>query len=138
MENLHLYDSTICRLCAADNGNELLFVCETGEANLSSLVNQYLPLKVSAARSKCRPNRAQLDFLLSLIIFIVRATTALIKCSSLLTPHAYTSVSFRPSFSLNLFLSSFFTGSNTYLLKYMFYPAFSYFPILQNATKLCI
>ncbi|XP_014487688.1 PREDICTED: zinc finger protein 3-like [Dinoponera quadriceps] len=46
MVAVHLYDSTICRLCAADNGNELLFVSETGETDLSSLVNRYLPLKV--------------------------------------------------------------------------------------------
>ncbi|XP_032689441.1 zinc finger and SCAN domain-containing protein 2-like isoform X1 [Odontomachus brunneus] len=46
MVAVHLYDSTICRLCAADNGNELLFVNETGEADLSLLINRYLPLKV--------------------------------------------------------------------------------------------
>jgi len=46
MVDVHLYDSTICRLCAADNGNEYLFVSETGESDLCSLVNRYLPLKV--------------------------------------------------------------------------------------------
>ncbi|XP_018057196.1 PREDICTED: zinc finger protein 189-like isoform X5 [Atta colombica] len=44
--DMHLYDSTICRLCAADNGNEHLFISETGESNLCSLVNRYLPLKI--------------------------------------------------------------------------------------------
>ncbi|KAL6258746.1 hypothetical protein P5V15_010696 [Pogonomyrmex californicus] len=43
---MRLYDSTICRLCAADNGNEHLFVSEEGESDLRSLVNRYLPLKV--------------------------------------------------------------------------------------------
>ncbi|XP_020277480.1 zinc finger protein 3-like [Pseudomyrmex gracilis] len=41
-----LYDSTICRLCAGDNGNEHLFVREEGGSDLCSLVNRYLPLKV--------------------------------------------------------------------------------------------
>lgn len=46
MVGVHLYDSTICRLCAADNGNEHLFVSEAGESDLCSLVNRYLPLKI--------------------------------------------------------------------------------------------
>ncbi|XP_071559653.1 uncharacterized protein [Temnothorax nylanderi] len=47
MVDVHLYDSTICRLCAASNGNEDLYVMgESGEPDLSSLVNRYLPLKV--------------------------------------------------------------------------------------------
>ncbi|XP_072746124.1 uncharacterized protein [Anoplolepis gracilipes] len=44
--DVHLYNSTICRLCAADNGNEHLFANETGESDLCSLVNRYLPLKI--------------------------------------------------------------------------------------------
>lgn len=46
VNDVHLYDSTICRLCAADNGNEHLFISEVGESDLCSLVNRYLPLKV--------------------------------------------------------------------------------------------
>ncbi|XP_011883064.1 PREDICTED: zinc finger protein 271-like [Vollenhovia emeryi] len=46
MVNVHLYDSTVCRLCAAENGNEHLFVSEDGEPDLCSLVNRYLPLKI--------------------------------------------------------------------------------------------
>ncbi|XP_011175624.1 zinc finger and SCAN domain-containing protein 2 isoform X2 [Solenopsis invicta] len=46
VNDVHLYDSTICRLCAADNGNEHLFISEVGESDLCSLVNRYLPLKI--------------------------------------------------------------------------------------------
>lgn len=46
MDMVHLYDSKICRLCAGENGNEHLFINETGESDLCSLVNRYLPLKV--------------------------------------------------------------------------------------------
>ncbi|CAL1689498.1 unnamed protein product [Lasius platythorax] len=44
--DVYLNESTICRLCAADNGNEHLFTNETGESDLCSLVNRYLPLKI--------------------------------------------------------------------------------------------
>lgn len=47
--DVYLNESTICRLCAADNGNEHLFTNETGESDLCSLVNRYLPLKVGTA-----------------------------------------------------------------------------------------
>lgn len=42
-----LYNSAICRLCAEDNGNgELLYTSDGDEADLSSMVNRYLPLKI--------------------------------------------------------------------------------------------
>lgn len=47
MAVVRLYDSTICRLCAEDNGNgELLYRSESDHTDLSSMVNRYLPLKV--------------------------------------------------------------------------------------------
>ncbi|XP_015174342.1 PREDICTED: zinc finger and SCAN domain-containing protein 2-like isoform X2 [Polistes dominula] len=47
MAGVCLYDSTICRLCAEDNGNgELLYKDESDDSNLSSMVNRYLPLKI--------------------------------------------------------------------------------------------
>ncbi|KAK2581207.1 hypothetical protein KPH14_008006 [Odynerus spinipes] len=47
MAGVRLYDSTICRLCAEDNGNgELLYRGEGDEPDLSSMVNRYLPLKI--------------------------------------------------------------------------------------------
>ncbi|KAL2718806.1 zinc finger protein 3-like [Vespula squamosa] len=47
MAVVRLYDSTICRLCAEDNGNgELLYRGEGDDPDLSSMVNRYLPLKI--------------------------------------------------------------------------------------------
>lgn len=47
MAEVRLYDSTICRLCAEDNGNgELLYIGENDDPDLSSMVNRYLPLKI--------------------------------------------------------------------------------------------
>lgn len=47
MAEVRLYDSTICRLCAEDNGNgELLYMADGDDPDLSSMVNRYLPLKV--------------------------------------------------------------------------------------------
>ncbi|XP_076545050.1 uncharacterized protein LOC117604279 isoform X1 [Osmia lignaria lignaria] len=47
MAEVRLYDSTICRLCAEDNGNgELLYMDDTEDPDLSSMVNRYLPLKI--------------------------------------------------------------------------------------------
>ncbi|XP_043264633.1 zinc finger and SCAN domain-containing protein 2-like isoform X1 [Colletes gigas] len=47
MAEVRLYDSTICRLCAEDNGNgELLYMGDNDDPDLSSMVNRYLPLKI--------------------------------------------------------------------------------------------
>ncbi|XP_076234938.1 uncharacterized protein LOC143179528 isoform X2 [Calliopsis andreniformis] len=47
MAEVRLYDSTICRLCAEDNGNgELLYMGDGDDPDLSSMVNRYLPLKI--------------------------------------------------------------------------------------------
>ncbi|XP_066593570.1 uncharacterized protein [Prorops nasuta] len=47
MSEIRLYDSTICRLCAEDNGNgELLYSGESEDPDLGSMINRYLPLKV--------------------------------------------------------------------------------------------
>ncbi|XP_068986699.1 zinc finger protein 568-like isoform X1 [Bombus flavifrons] len=47
MAEVRLYDSTICRLCAEDNGNgELLYMADGDDPDLSSMVNRYLPLKI--------------------------------------------------------------------------------------------
>ncbi|CAK9807419.1 Zinc finger protein 585A [Anthophora plagiata] len=47
MAEVRLYDSTICRLCAEDNGNgELLYMGDSDDPDLSSMVNRYLPLKI--------------------------------------------------------------------------------------------
>ncbi|OAD56631.1 hypothetical protein WN48_03092 [Eufriesea mexicana] len=47
MAEVRLYDSTICRLCAEDNGNgELLYIEDSDDPDLSSMVNRYLPLKI--------------------------------------------------------------------------------------------
>ncbi|XP_078042216.1 uncharacterized protein LOC144472755 isoform X2 [Augochlora pura] len=47
MAEVSLYDSTICRLCAEDNGNgELLYIGDNDDPDLSSMVNRYLPLKI--------------------------------------------------------------------------------------------
>ena len=47
MAEVRLYDSTICRLCAEDNGNgELLYIGDSDDPDLSSMVNRYLPLKI--------------------------------------------------------------------------------------------
>lgn len=42
-----LYDSTICRLCAQENSNGIIiFNNPDTEADISKLINKYLPLKV--------------------------------------------------------------------------------------------
>ncbi|XP_015431124.1 PREDICTED: zinc finger and SCAN domain-containing protein 2-like [Dufourea novaeangliae] len=47
MAEVRLYDSTICRLCAENNGNgELLYTGDNEDPDLSSMVNRYLPLKI--------------------------------------------------------------------------------------------
>ncbi|XP_008553477.1 zinc finger protein 271 isoform X1 [Microplitis demolitor] len=47
MDDILLYDSTICRLCAENNTNGVnLFTDNSEYPDLSSLINRYLPLKV--------------------------------------------------------------------------------------------
>lgn len=80
MVDVHLYDSTICRLCAAENGNEHLFVSEAGESDLSSLVNRYLPLKVRRCVFKTPAKRTATWFPTTIFVQLFHAATALIKC----------------------------------------------------------
>ncbi|XP_063984005.1 zinc finger protein 184-like isoform X2 [Diachasmimorpha longicaudata] len=48
MAEVSLYDSTICRLCAENNpSGELLFTSGDEEPDLSTMINRYLPLKIS-------------------------------------------------------------------------------------------
>lgn len=45
---VHLYDSTYCRLCAEENpSGVLLYSVDDSETDLSALVNRYLPFKVN-------------------------------------------------------------------------------------------
>jgi hypothetical protein len=45
---VHLYDSTYCRLCAEENpSGVLLYSVDDSEGDLSALVNRYLPFKVN-------------------------------------------------------------------------------------------
>lgn len=45
---VHLYDSTYCRLCAEENpSGVLLYSVDDSEADLSGMVNRYLPFKVN-------------------------------------------------------------------------------------------
>jgi hypothetical protein len=45
---VHLYDSTYCRLCAEENpSGVLLYSDDDSEGDLSALVNRYLPFKVN-------------------------------------------------------------------------------------------
>jgi hypothetical protein len=45
---VQLYDSTYCRLCAEENpSGVLLYSVDDSEADLSGLVNRYLPFKVT-------------------------------------------------------------------------------------------
>jgi hypothetical protein len=45
---VHLYDSTYCRLCAEENpSGVLLYSIDDSETDLSTLVNRYLPFKVN-------------------------------------------------------------------------------------------
>ncbi|KAK7790121.1 hypothetical protein R5R35_006488 [Gryllus longicercus] len=47
MMEVHLYDSTFCRLCGEENSNGvLLFKNDESDTDLSGLVNRYLPFKV--------------------------------------------------------------------------------------------
>lgn len=47
MAEVELYDSTICRLCAADNSAGIqLYEENQYSSDLSGLINRYLPLKV--------------------------------------------------------------------------------------------
>ena len=49
-----LYDSKVCRLCGEknDNGRPLFRDCDANdECEVSKLINQYLPVKVSANRA---------------------------------------------------------------------------------------
>ncbi|XP_043467262.1 uncharacterized protein DDB_G0283697-like isoform X2 [Leptopilina heterotoma] len=46
-EQVYLYNSTICRLCATDSENgESLFSDDTEKPDISTMVNRYLPLKI--------------------------------------------------------------------------------------------
>lgn len=48
MADTTLYNSTICRLCGENNINgEFLYTFENEESDLSSMINRYLPIKVS-------------------------------------------------------------------------------------------
>lgn len=52
MDDILLYDSTICRLCAENNTNGVnLFTDNSEYPDLSSLINRYLPLKVCLLHS---------------------------------------------------------------------------------------
>jgi hypothetical protein len=45
---VQLYDSTYCRLCAEENpSGVLLYSDDDSEADLSGMVNRYLPFKVN-------------------------------------------------------------------------------------------
>lgn len=45
---VHLYNSTYCRLCAEENpSGVLLYSVDDSETDLSGLVNRYLPFKVN-------------------------------------------------------------------------------------------
>lgn len=47
MDDISLYESTICRLCAENNSNGVnLFTENEGDPALSTLINRFLPLKV--------------------------------------------------------------------------------------------
>ncbi|XP_044595978.1 zinc finger protein 567 [Cotesia glomerata] len=47
MDDISLYESTICRLCAENNSNGVnLFTDNEGDPALSTLINRFLPLKV--------------------------------------------------------------------------------------------
>lgn len=46
-EQIYLYNSTICRLCATNSENgESLFTEDLEKPDISTMVNRYLPLKV--------------------------------------------------------------------------------------------
>jgi hypothetical protein len=50
---VQLYDSTYCRLCAEENpSGVLLYSVDDSEADLSGMVNRYLPFKVNIQYEK--------------------------------------------------------------------------------------
>lgn len=85
MAEVSLYDSAICRLCAEDNGNgELLYANEGDEQDLSSMVNRYLPIKVTETIRYSVTIRPQLDLstdnpnMEATLIFVARTGTNLL------------------------------------------------------------
>lgn len=67
MAEVRLYDSTICRLCAEDNGNgELLYIGDSEEPDRSKFHGESV---LAAQGMNLRNIRLQLDFLPSALIY---------------------------------------------------------------------